>query len=49
MEKNNIVDGFLGFLTENFLNRNYFFLNSLKTTTQGNLHSLYVIARTVAF
>jgi hypothetical protein len=33
--KNNMADAFLDSVIENFTNKNYIFLNSLRFTTQG--------------
>lgn len=49
MKKSNLVNGFLGYLTENFTNKDYIFLETFHFTTQGNLHSLYKIAKTIAY
>jgi len=49
MEKSNMANSFLGYLTENFTNKDYIFLNTFNFTHQGNLHSLYKIAKTVAY
>lgn len=42
-------DSFLAFLIENFTKRDFVFLNTVKFTSQGNLHSLYNIAKDLAY
>jgi hypothetical protein len=55
-DKKKYSDSFLAFLIENFNNKNFVFLGTVKLTSQGmkykyigNLHSLYNIAKDLAY
>lgn len=41
-------EGFLGFLIENFRNKYFVFLDTMKFTSQGNRHILFALSREIS-